>query len=271
VSLSASVFFQSVVKHLLSQADSMILASMASLEAQGIYSLASNYGGLVARILFQPIEESSRNMFSLLLSPSEANMRDTHTIGAAKSHLIDILRGYGILSAIILPVGPVLAPRAVHILGGRRWASPEVDGLLALYCYYIPFLAFNGITEAFVSSAASPADLRRHAGWMGAFSACFAVAAYVFLKIGGLGARGLVCASIVTMAFRLLWSCRFIKAYFRRFENDLALSDATLRLATVAVGMVSASIMPAGQERLGSDVKSVLTVLGFGAVYTLLV
>lgn len=271
VLLSASVFFQTVVKHLLSQGDSMTLASMASLEAQGIYSLASNYGGLIARILFQPIEESSRNLFSLLLSPSETRMRDLDTISAAKSHLIDILRGYGILSAIILPLGPVLAPRMVHILGGRRWTSPEVDSLLSLYCYYIPFLAFNGITEAFVSSAASPADLRRHTGWMGIFSACFAVAAYVFLKIGGLGASGLVWASIVTMALRLLWSYRFIRAYFRRHESELTLSDATLRLATVAAGVVSASIMPAGQEHPVSNIKSLLMALGFGAAYTLLV
>lgn len=249
----------------------MILASMASLEDQGIYSLASNYGGLIARILFQPIEESSRNLFSALLSPSETKMRDTHAINAAKSHLVDILRGYGILSAIILPVGPVLAPRVVHILGGRRWTSPGVDGLLSLYCYYVPLLAFNGITEAFVSSAASTTDLRRHAGWMGAFSACFVSAAYVFLKIGGLGAHGLVWASIVTMAVRLLWSYIFIRAYFRRHQSDLAPSDTTLRLATYATGMISALAIPAGQEHFGPSIHGVIGIFVFGAAYALLV
>lgn len=271
VSLSANVFFQSMVKHLLSQGDSMILASMASLEDQGTYSLVSNYGGLIARILFQPIEESSRNLFSLLLGPSEATIQDIHSLGTAKSHLIDILRGYGVLSVITFPIGPALAPHLLHLLGGRRWTSPEVDSLLSLYCYYIPLLAFNGITEAFVSAAASPADLRTHAGWMGAFSACFALMAYMFLRVGALGAHGVVWANIAAMTCRLLWSYVFIKAYFRRYKTGLALSDASPRLATYAVGMISILIMPAGPEHFGTDIQSVLRTFFFSIAYTLLV
>ncbi|EHA23648.1 hypothetical protein ASPNIDRAFT_207543, partial [Aspergillus niger ATCC 1015] len=151
IGLSTNVFFQSVVKHLLTQGDSMMLATMTSLEDQGIYALASNYGGLLARVLFQPIEESSRTLFSSLLnSGGSGNLR------------------------------------------GRIWASPRISSLLSLYCYYIPFLAYNGISEAFVSSAANSAELRRQAVWMGVFSACFASAAYLFLKVGALGAHGMV-------------------------------------------------------------------------------
>lgn len=269
VSLSANVFFQSVVKYLLSQGDSMILASMASLEDQGIYSLVSNYGGLVARIVFQPIEESSRNIFSLLLGSSD--VQESHTLDAAKSHLVDILRGYGILSAITFVVGPALAPRALYILGGQRWSSPEVDRLLSAYCYYIPFLAFNGISEAFVSSAASPTELRKHAGWMGGFSACFALAAYMFLKVGGLGAPGLVWANIAAMSGRLLWSFIFIGSYFRRHNIGLAFSDASPRLTIYAIAIISPLIMPVKQEYLSTGTYSMLKALAFGIVYTLLV
>ncbi|RDW74749.1 putative nuclear division Rft1 protein [Aspergillus mulundensis] len=168
VTLSANVFFQSVVKHLLTQGDSMILAAMTSLQDQGIYSLASNYGGLLARILFQPIEESSRLIFSSLLN-FKGGKRQGDNVAAAKNHLLTVMRGYMMISILIIPLGPALAPKALHILGGRRWTAPEVDGLLALYCYYIPFLAFNGICEAFVSSTANPAELRKQAVWMGIF------------------------------------------------------------------------------------------------------
>lgn len=271
VSLSANVFFQSSVKHLLSQSDAMVLASMASLKDQGIYSLASNYGGLLARILFQPIEESSRNLFSALLSPNETDEPGVQSVDAAKSHVIDIMRGYGILSILIVPIGPTLAPHMLHILGGRRWTSPEVDGLISLYCYYIPFLAFNGITEAFVSSTATPAELRRNAGWMGAFSVSFAVAAYMFLKIGGLGAQGLVLANMVNMFARLLWSYAFIKAYFVHRKKEFALSNVSLRLRTYAAAGMSAALMMAQPEYFTTSSRGLLRAIAFGAAYTLVV
>lgn len=270
VSLSANVSFQSFVKHLLSQGDAMILASMASLEDQGIYSLVSNYGGLVARILFQPIEESSRNFFSLLLGPNEARIQDSRSLDTAKSHLIDILRAYGVLSVLIFPVGPVLAPHILHILGGRRWTSSEVDSLLSLYCYYIPLLAFNGITEAFVSSAARPTELRAHAGWMGVFSGCFTLTAYMSLRIGGLGAHGLVWANIAAMICRLLWSLYFIKTYFRRHEHGLGLSIASPRLATCIVGMISTLAMLSRREYRSTDIHSILRASAFSIAHALL-
>lgn len=213
----------------------MILAAMTSLQDQGVYSLASNYGGLLARILFQPIEESSRITFSSLLATKGSRGQEAN-VKAAKAHLMGTMRGYMIIAVIIIPLGPALAPKALHILGGRRWTAAEVDSLIALYCYYIPFLAFNGIGEAFVSSTASSVELRRQTAWMGSFSACFAVSAYLFLSIGGLGARGLIYANIVNMSIRILWSFSFIRQYFRQHGSNLFLRDFNLRPFTYAVG-----------------------------------
>lgn len=248
----------------------MILASMASLKDQGIYSLVSNYGGLIARILFQPVEESSRNLFSLLLGPNEAKIQDIRSLDTAKSHLIEVLRAYGVLSVLIFPVGPLLAPHILHILGGHRWTSSEVDSLLSLYCYYIPLLAFNGITEAFVSSAARPAELRVHAGWMGVFSGCFALTAYMFLRVCGLGAHGLVLANIAAMICRLLWSLYFIKAYFRRYEHGLALSNASPRLTTCAIGMISTLALLSRQDYRSTDIRIMLRVSAFSIAHALI-
>ncbi|KAL2802286.1 Rft protein-domain-containing protein [Aspergillus granulosus] len=268
LSLSANVFFQSVVKHLLTQGDSMILAAMTSLQDQGIYSLASNYGGLLARILFQPIEESSRTIFSSLLS-SKGLEGQNNNIKTAKAHLLNVLRGYMMISAMIIPLGPTLAPKALHILGGRRWTVPEVDSLLALYCYYIPFLAFNGISEAFVSSAANPPELRRQTAWMGLFSACFALAAYLFLAIGGLGANGLVYANIVNMIVRIIWSFSFVRRYLRRHSSDLAFNEFALRPQTYAAGTVVTVLFSA----VGSKIPSHGDILSFGlgGCYVLLI
>ncbi|CAP96039.1 Oligosaccharide translocation protein rft1 [Penicillium rubens] len=231
-SLAANVFLQSLVKHLLTQGDTMMLAALSGLEDQGIYSLASNYGGLVARIIFQPLEESSRNLFSALLSPDEDEKLKNIKVRTARDHLVDILRAYQLLSILIFPLGPMMVPQLLHILGGRQWASPKIGDLLSVYCYYIPFLALNGITEAFVSSAASSQQIRKQTAWMGVFSACYALAAYMFLEIGNLGAYGLVLANIVNMAVRTFWSYSFIKSYLHRNGCSLYTSEVAIRPAS---------------------------------------
>ncbi|PLB50508.1 Rft-1-domain-containing protein [Aspergillus steynii IBT 23096] len=271
VSLFAAIFLQSVIKHLLTQGDSMMLAAMASLQDQGIYSLASNYGGLIARIVFQPIEESSRAVFSSLLNGGKGNDRWPDTVGTARAHLTNILRIYVLFCALVVPLGPCMVPRVLHALGGRRWASAEVDSLLSLYCYYIPFLAFNGITEAFVSSAASTSDLRRQSRWMGVFSGCFAVAAYSFLIIGDMGARGLVWANIFNMGVRITWSLLFIRSYLcRNNHTNLAVTEISPRPLTL-ISAVIASMILTEQEQASYGFHGIIKDLITCTGYTLLV
>lgn len=267
-SLAINVFFQSLVKHLLTQGDTMMLAALSGLEDQGIYSLASNYGGLIARIIFQPLEESSRNLFSALLSPDEnGNLNDIH-VRTTKGHLIDILRAYQLLSVLIFPLGPIMVPQLLHILGGRQWASPKVGDLLSVYCYYIPFLAFNGITEAFVSSAASPQQIRKQTVWMGVFSACYALAAYMFLEVGNLGAYGLVLANIVNMIVRTIWSYGFIKEYLHRNGCSFYTSEVAIQPASFTL-CAAASVLMSGHG-FGSQNLGIIQACALSASYGLL-
>ncbi|OQD79525.1 hypothetical protein PENANT_c049G00187 [Penicillium antarcticum] len=266
-SLAANVFFQSLVKHLLTQGDTMMLAALSGLEDQGIYSLASNYGGLVARIIFQPLEESSRNLFSTLMSPNESGKLSRMQIRTAKNHLVDILHAYQLFSILIFPLGPMMVPQLLHILGGRQWASPKVGDLLSVYCYYIPFLALNGITEAFVSSAANPSEIRRQTGWMGVFSACYAVAAYTFLELGNLGAYGLVLANIVNMFVRTLWSFSFITSYLHRHGEHLPASEVAIRPASFIIGALASAIVT--QQTLENSRLGFFQVCACSGIYVL--
>ncbi|KAJ6007950.1 hypothetical protein N7540_011926 [Penicillium herquei] len=266
-SLAASVFFQSVVKHLLTQGDSMMLAAMASLEDQGIYSLASNYGGLIARVIFQPLEESSRNLFSGLLSPDETGKRNIAQVRFAKQHLADLLRAYQLLLVLVFPIGPIVVAQGLHLLGGRQWALPQVGDLLSLYCYYIPFLAFNGITEAFVASAASPKEIRHQAIWMGVFSACYALAAYLFLEVWFMGAYGLVLANIVNMAVRILWSYRFIRSYLAQHEGGFRVADVSIHPVSYVFGILATVTMIT--QGLSAADQDLLTAIAFSGAYAL--
>ncbi|EPS37857.1 hypothetical protein H072_8419 [Dactylellina haptotyla CBS 200.50] len=276
VAIAGTMWFQSVIKHVLTQGDSMLVIWFASTEDQGIYALAANYGSLIARLLFKPIEETSRNLLSKLLniddnnnsvdgkidgkgkekaesaSPSQENISEALTI----LHLI--LRFYTILSTLITCLGPTLAPLALRKVAGARWADSPAAQTLSTYCYYIPLLAVNGITEAFVQSVATTRDLGRQSVWMLWFSVVFGVASWGFVKKMGMGADGLVWANCVNMGMRILWSVVFIRGYFRRVGGgkrgvELEKIMPGGLLVTVAVGVGAVARRVVGEKGVMMD------------------
>ncbi|KAI1350731.1 Rft-1-domain-containing protein [Xylaria sp. FL0043] len=266
--LSFSLMSQSLVKHLLTQGDTFLVSILSDPRSQGVYALANNYGSLLARLVFQPIEESSRSYFSKLLSsPStSATAGNTQDKAAAKMPLqkarIDLqalLKLYVLLSVIVVSIGPYAAPLLVQIVAGPRWSGSGAGAVLAKYCLYIPLLAVNGVSEAFVSSIATKSEVHGQSLWMGVFSLAFAVAGFVSLRVLDLGAAGLVYANAINMFCRIIWSGAFISNYFRRngvdfgwdrlIPNGIALYTlgtatvwGTLSRAGISVGNVSSHV-----------------------------
>ena len=226
--LLRSLFFQLGIKWVLTEGDKILIGILASLEDQGMYAVSANYGGLIARMIFQPIETSSRNLFAnLCTTPSQAPNAANGTAEADKDKvtkknieraatiLRDILRVYSIVSLIALAIGPSAAPLLLRLVAGARWSESGAGEVLGTYCYYIPFLAINGVSEAFVAATASTNDLQHQTVWMLYFSAFFAGSAYFFLRVLGLGAQGLVLANCVNMGLRIMFNMRFVKRFFR--------------------------------------------------------
>lgn len=253
VRLAGSMMAQSVAKHLLTQGDTFLISLFSTPEIQGNYALANNYGGLIARLLFQPVEESSRSYFSSLLSTSSSSSSSAAAVAEKKAKTPSaqveearqsfqaLTRLYIILSAVVVALGPFASPSLIAIVAGRRWASDGAGHVLGVYCFYIPFLALNGITESFVASVASEADVHRQSFWMGAFSLAFAASAFVLMHVFALGAPGLVLANVFNMFCRIVWSFAFIRAYFRKNKADISSSSlipggtVTLALSTLVV------------------------------------
>ena len=243
IALSVNLYVQSAVKHVLTQGDSLLIATLADLPDQGTYALASNYGGLVARMLFQPIEESSRNAFGSLLSPEAGGKPSAPGMRSATVYLRTILRFYSLLSICAAAFGPTIAPLLLRLVAGSRWSSTGAGDVLATYCYLIPLLALNGITEAFISCVASSTELQRQSLWMFAFSVGFASAGYVFLRVLGWGAVGLVWANVVNMLLRIIWSWSFIQHYLRRNDGSLEVFDTLPTIGTFTVGVAAAALL----------------------------
>lgn len=243
--LSISLLVQNSFKFILTQGDGILIATLTSLRDQGAYALASNYGGLVARMLFQPIEESSRNMFAKTCASDASTGKSSKTgLREAKSLLQNILKLYNIISLLALCIGPTVAPLLLRIVAGSKWTDTGAGEVLSTYCFYIPFLAINGLTEAFVAAVATNGELHTQSVLMGVFFAGFAGASYLFLHIWQMGALGLVYANCVNMLLRIIFNLNFIKSFFERNEDVSRFYGARIAKLTTGQSFQFSSTLP---------------------------
>ena len=217
--VAGAFYLQSIFKWALTQGDTVIMSYFADLQSQGIFALASNYGGLASRLLFQPVEESSRNVFGALLPAQRTSTKSPDIVQKrqqALDYLSTTLHGYTLLIAIpcstLLPqIFPILVSA---LLGSKsQWNSTQTSALLSAYSYYIPFLAINGILDAFVTSVATQAELGIQSIMMVSVTAIYLSAAAFFMDSMGMGAVGLVYANIINMFLRIVFSLWFIRGW----------------------------------------------------------
>jgi small basic protein len=253
--LTGSLTLQSALKYILTQGDSLLITTLASLADQGAYALASNYGGLIARMLFQPIEESSRNMFAKLCADVEPTARfvekkeskqkdeQNQNLAQASRVLNTILRLYGIISLFAVTLGPTLAPILLSIVAGQKWSATSASKVLSTYCYYIPFLAINGVTEAFVAAVATNKELYAQSVFMGIFFALFAGSAWFFIGQLEMGGSGVVLANTVNMGLRIAWNTWFINGFFTRKGSGFNVLQALPSVTAMAPAVVIPTMM----------------------------
>ena len=274
LNLAFNLYAQSVLKHILTSGDAFLITALTSLSSQGAYALASNYGSLIARIIFQPIEESSRSLFGRLLpspavkpTPLNSGIKSLHH---AITYLLSLLHLYSLLSLIAVSLGPSIAPLLLRSIAGPRWSATAAPSVLAAYCYYIPLLALNGILEAFVSAVATPAQLREQSAWMLAFSISFATTGVLVLKLWDLSARGLVLVNAVNMVLRIWWSWGFAKRYFRERGLNFTIADTVPSSASSGGAVVAfMALQVAGRYFHGVE-SEYLTWLGVATLYGLI-
>ena len=216
LTLSLTFYAQSTFKLLLTQGDALLLSVIAPLASQGAFALASNYSGLLARLIFQPIEESSRNTFGQLLNATgsvstpanQGNNRSLHSSASpantrkALTHLSTTLHTYMLASLPLLTLAPPLLPLLTPILLSSAFRTPSTVVLLQTYIYTLPLMATNGVLDAFVSSVATPKQLHYQSLTMLLFTLVYGVSCWILLRIYNAGPAGLVWAGGIAMAGR---------------------------------------------------------------------
>lgn len=177
----------------------------------------------MARIIFQPIEETSRLYFSKLLSSSASkatepkdedgdSVRKTSLDNASRI-LSSVLLLFTHLLLLLVTFGPPYLSIATALLLPPRFQDTSAPSILRSYVFYIPMMAFNGILEAFFASTSTPSELRNQSQWMIGFSVAFVVAAYLLNQLG-FGDSGLVYANVLNLFLRVVYCWTFAKRYF---------------------------------------------------------
>lgn len=274
--LSITNTIQGLLKHVLTEGDKIMISWFSTNEEQGSYGLAANYGGLVARIVLQPIEEASRSYFANLLPQQQQietkamNEQDRKASNSwyketAELVIMSILRFYILVSILLISVAPkVITDLLPVILKHSQWS--KVTTVLSSFCYYIPLLAVNGILESFVTATASPKVLRQQGVYWIPCSIAFGVAGYAFR---GYGATGLVYANCVNLALRIIWALKYLRHVCGRLDAGSIVPSKTSITAVVALAGVMYNQDLAAQS-VGKYLIKIVTAAGVTGLFVLL-
>ncbi|KAL7422307.1 Oligosaccharide translocation protein rft1 [Cryptotrichosporon argae] len=282
---------QGVVKHVLTEADRLAVGRISPLGDQGGYAVAINYGSLIARIVFQPIEES----LLLHLSRADAGASASSSASSSGARSLASVPFVVHLSTHLLVLCPAflppLLPAVLPLLLPGRYAHTTAASTLATYLTaYIPLLSLNGILEAVHAATARPADLARQARWMAASSAAF-VAALVALTQGTqrtatqshsralpvLGhittEQALVYASCAAMAVRITYAAAHAHRYLAPRGLTLSVRAALPKPPVLAAAAAAGLALRVTAAWLGPDPPVALRALlvGEGMAWTAVV
>ncbi|KAI8149701.1 Rft protein-domain-containing protein [Fennellomyces sp. T-0311] len=249
LNLATTLTKQSLLKHVLTEGDKMLISALSTDDNQGVYAFVVNYGSLIVRILFQPLEEASRTFFSKLLSGnSNKSARSNKT---AIDVILLMLRFHVILGLLLICFATNYTATLVDLLVGKEWSTERnAPAVLSAYCMYVPVMGINGITEAFVQAAASKSDLTTLSYYMIIFSACFMASGYLFMSVMELGAIGLVLANMVNLSIRIAYSWSYITRYFGN-NPSLKIRHWFPSTVTVAAFVASWAITRWSEETVG--------------------
>ncbi|KAF9114916.1 Oligosaccharide translocation protein rft1 [Mortierella sp. AM989] len=255
--LSKTLTAQSLLKHILTEGDKMLMAGFTNEADQGVYAFVINYGSLIARILFQPMEETSRTLFSKLLSDvgpatSKISSKNEKASGSAtadahnltetqrtnlilsRNLLLTIMKFHILLGSIFIAFGTHYTATLIDLVVGSYWSRKTIaPAVLSLYCWYVPIMGLNGITEAVVQAVASEKELGILSYWMVGFSAVFCGTGAFLMGVMGLGAKGIVLANCVNLTIRIIWSMWFLSGYYGRYIPVKSGSDKHHRFSYV--------------------------------------
>ncbi|XP_067143120.1 man(5)GlcNAc(2)-PP-dolichol translocation protein RFT1 [Centruroides vittatus] len=213
--LTWSFLKQTILKQLLTEGEKYVMSifNILSFAEQGVYDVVNNLGSLAARFVFQPIEESGYLYFAQMLKRDESIKNQSNEIAICVTIFKYLLKLMIILGLIILTFGYSYAKLLLYFYGGSMLASGVGPTLLRWHCFYVLFLAVNGVTECFVFAAMNQNSIDKYNRKMLLLSCIFLMSSYFLTKL--FGGTGFIMANCLNMTCRIAHSIYFIHNYFQ--------------------------------------------------------
>ncbi|XP_036187810.1 protein RFT1 homolog isoform X4 [Myotis myotis] len=237
--LTWSFFKQSFLKQILTEGERYVMTFLNVLNFgdQGVYDIVNNLGSLVARLIFQPIEESFYIFFAKVLErEKDATLQKQEDVAVAATVLESLLKLALLTGLTITVFGFAYSQLALDIYGGAMLSSGSGPVLLRTYCLYVLLLAINGVTECFTFAAMSKEQVDRYNLTMLALSSSFLVLSYLLTR--WCGSVGFILANCFNMGIRITKSLWFIHRYYRESPHRPL---AGLQLSPVLLGAFALS------------------------------
>ncbi|EEQ41508.1 putative oligosaccharide translocation protein [Clavispora lusitaniae] len=254
-----SLFVQMIFKHLLTEGDTLLTSYLFSVADQGIYSVISNYGSILARLLFQPIEEFLRVSFT------RAFASETKNVAASLTLMENLLVFYFDLSLLIVLGGYTNGAFMLRLLLGRseKWSASSVFDVFPQYVLYLPFMAFNGILEAFFSSASTQTEISRFSYFMSFSSISVLALSYVLAKHFHFGLDGLIFANMVNMTLRAGYCLNYFFHFSAKHGISVSRQGFRSRLGLPAITVATAFVIQSQFFRQSSSWRQFIASLLF--------
>lgn len=204
------LYVQMIFKHLLTEGDTLLISYIFTASQQGVYSVVTNYGSIVARLLFSPIEELVRVSIARSFGKENANFATSYAL------MESILILYANLSLLIVLGGYTNGAFLLRLILGNneKWRASSVFEHFPQYVLYIPFMAFNGVLEAFFSSASTPSQITSFSFFMSALSILILGLLYYFVEMLKMGIKGLILANMINMTLRIVYCLKFFVNFY---------------------------------------------------------
>jgi oligosaccharide translocation protein RFT1 len=229
--------WQAVQQLLLQEGERLLMKlSSAPLAAQGMYAVVANLGSLLVRSIFFPLEDVAGTYFARVLSGGASRKGEAAAVLAALLHLL--LTG----ALFVLSLGPPLAFFGLDLLYGARLSHSAAPAILRAYCGLVALLGLNGVAEAFVRAAVSPAQQYRLNVILLLIAAAQMGASLLLLRAWG--GEGLVYANCLGMAMRLAYSLPFIHFNLPGFSWRATLPAWPVVVALVVARVLLSSLSP---------------------------
>ena len=246
-------FWDTLTRFFLAQGDVILLTSLAAPSTQGLFSVLSNYGGLVLRIVFAPLEDSIRSFYSAKANQDGGGIFEAVFVFAQWFSLALSIFG----SQYAVPILGLLP------LSGRLL---EILPLVPPYCHLMSLMILNGLLEAYLHGSLPVTQLSKlkiHT----VFITCIYFALAIYL-LQNFPQSGIIYANLTNFGMRIilaLWHLGFRVPTVDLFSLVLTLSSGAacyhfnLSLPkAVGLGLVSASTVIVRDRRRILSLKALL-------------